>query len=270
MHNRTKRLLAPLAGFAALLAIAVGPAQAQRAAPIVIDGVPYALPKGAADNVDAVRVLIAAAQAQGMIRNIIRVVGDSAMGIQYRATGTMGGESVSLTLGFEYRLPALRLDVTHADKSRTITIASGNLSWDETTPGVFLQAGKTSAAERLLPLWLMPPFVIHEGALHPEAIKVSTRDGMRQLTVPAARYNTEVTATLNKDGQIIRTEMTVGGKAYSAEFSDYQADLMPYHVYFPHRIVEKVDGAVVADLTLSEHLANPYMIWPVPQALASK
>jgi hypothetical protein len=264
MGSRAKRLVASLA---ALIALAGGPAWAQRAVQMEIDGIPYLLPAGAAKNVDAVKVLIAAAEAQGMIRNIVRIVGDSAMMVQYRATGTMAGEKVSLTVGLDYRLPAVRMDVTHADKTREITVASGDLSWDEVTPGVFKQAGKTSAAERLMPLWLLPPFIIHEGALHPETIKITTRDGMREISVPLERYKTELKATLNAANQVIHTEMAVGGKLYTADFSAYETDPMPYHVFFPHKIVEKVDGAVVADLTLSEHLANPYLVWPIPQQL---
>ena len=39
---------------------------------------------------------------------------------------------------------------------------------------------------------------------------------------------------------------------------------------FPSRIVQKVDGRVVADLTVTEALANPYLIFPPPRELIAK
>jgi hypothetical protein len=39
---------------------------------------------------------------------------------------------------------------------------------------------------------------------------------------------------------------------------------------FPSHIVQKVDGRAVADLTVTEALANPYLIFPPPKELAQK
>lgn len=39
---------------------------------------------------------------------------------------------------------------------------------------------------------------------------------------------------------------------------------------FPERIVQKVDGRVVAELTVTESLANPYMIFPPPKEVVQK
>ena len=36
---------------------------------------------------------------------------------------------------------------------------------------------------------------------------------------------------------------------------------------FPSRISQKVDGAPVAEFTVSEALANPYLIFPPPKEL---
>jgi hypothetical protein len=139
---------------------------------------------------------------------------------------------------------------------------------------VFLRAGATPAADRLLPLWLLPPFVIHEGADMAGSIKLADKGGgLRELTIPVRRYNSELKATVNAKNEVVHTEMTVGGRLYSADLSDYQGDSMEYHVYFPHRVVEKVDGAVIADLRLSDHIPGTYTVWPVPaelKATASK
>ncbi len=271
MRHINYRLATTLATF---VAVSVAPtAWAQNAGDygvVTIDNVPYVLPEGAANNLDAARVLIKVADHAGMVRNVTRTVGGTVMSLEYRGTGTMGGESVSFVTTFDYRMPAIRLDVTHADKSRTVTVASGDKSWDESTPGVYLQPGKTSADERLMSLWLLPHFVIHEGADQAHAMKLATKDGMRELTIPVPRYQTELKALVNDQNEIVHTEMAVGGKLYSADFSDRQSDRMEYHVYFPHKIVEKVDGKTVADLTVESHVPGPYSPWAIPQALASK
>jgi hypothetical protein len=58
--------------------------------------------------------------------------------------------------------------------------------------------------------------------------------------------------------------MTIGGKVYTGEFSNYQNDKLDYHLYFPHRMILKVDGATTADLNVSEHISGPYVVWPIP------
>jgi hypothetical protein len=55
---------------------------------------------------------------------------------------------------------------------------------------------------------------------------------------------------------------------YSADYGDYTNDMMDYHVYFPHSIIQKVDGEVVTDLTVTEHWIEPYLIFPPPKEIA--
>jgi hypothetical protein len=264
--RRTSLIAAAFAMLGAL-AVPTAGAWAQAAPPVVIDGTPYVLPAGAANNVDAVKVLIASTDAMGMLRGVVRTLGGATHSFQYKATGTVGGQNASVVVGFDYRLPAIRMDVTYADKTRQITVASGNLSWDESKPGVFSQAGKTTAADRLMPLWLLPPAVVLEGAAGAATLKVATVNGAKQITIPLPRYMTQLVATLDTKGNVTHTEMNVGGKLYSADLSNYQDDKLDFHVYFPHRIVEKVDGNAVADLTLSEHTVGPYLVWPIPQQI---
>ncbi len=268
---------------------------------VIIDKFKYDLPRAAANNLEPVRALIAASDALGMLRQNAyvgathNVLGSSTNQWTYYATGTMNGEPVNMRVDWDYKVgtarmgselvPALRmqferdvkrkLDSKYAATSscvdcKDIVVASGNLSWDESKPGVFKQAGKTSARERLLPLYIMPPAVVLLGAKAAGTIKLGNRGGLRELTVPVPQYNTEVKATLNAKSEIVHTEMTVDGKLYSADFSGYDNDTMDFHVFFPRKIVQKVDGATVADLTISEHLTGRYMIWPVPKELGGK
>ena len=39
---------------------------------------------------------------------------------------------------------------------------------------------------------------------------------------------------------------------------------------FPSHIVQKVDGRTVADLTVTDALANPYMIFPTPKEVVQR
>ena len=145
--RRTNLFVAALAALSAA-AGATG-AWAQAAPPVVIDGIPYVLPAGAAKNTDAVKVLIASADAMGMLRGVTRTLAGATHSFQYKATGTLNGQPVTtVVVSYDQRLPAIRMDVTRPDKSRTVTVASGDLAWDESKPGVFLAAGKTTAADR--------------------------------------------------------------------------------------------------------------------------
>lgn len=64
-------------------------------------------------------------------------------------------------------------------------------------------------------------------------------------------------------------QMKIGAQVLSADYVDYK-DFQDYGVMFPTRIVQKVDGRVVADLTVTEALANPYLIFPPPKEILQK
>src|SRR6188508_1140087 len=99
MRYRTRRLGALLASIIVISAPATG-AWAQ-AGSVIIDGVPYALPTAAAKNPDAVRALIAASDALGMTRSLIRTLGGTTQTLQYKATGTMNGQAVTVVAAYD-------------------------------------------------------------------------------------------------------------------------------------------------------------------------
>ena len=51
------------------------------------------------------------------------------------------------------------------------------------------------------------------------------------------------------------------------DYSDFK-DFQDYGVMFPAHIVQKLDGRPIAELTVTEALANPYMVFPPPKELA--
>ena len=63
-------------------------------------------------------------------------------------------------------------------------------------------------------------------------------------------------------------EIAYGGKVYSGDYSGFSNDRMDYHVFAPHKIVQKIDGQVVTDLELEYHWTNPYMVFPPPAEVA--
>jgi hypothetical protein len=282
--NLAKMLL--VAGIAGLLGTVS--AQAQTAAPpapsiplpegvVFFDGLRYALPEAAAtNNAPAVRALIAAGSALGMVRGNTygnqthRTIGHSTHRWRYVASGTLNGEQVNITVDMDYRLPAIRTQLQRAGGPMEITAANGKYAWSETELGRYSGPSETPSAEQFLPMYLLPQAVIHLGEPEAETISLAETGGMRELTIPVPHFNSEMKATLDAEGFITRTEMSVSGKLYTTEFSDYQNDKMDYHVYFPHRIVQQVDGMPYADLTISEHSIGRYMIWPVPAEVASR
>jgi hypothetical protein len=249
-----------------------------------IDGYYYHLPEGAKNNLDAVRALIAAGNGMGMVRvatwqNTITegdgsrpCIGCTTDAFEYRGSGLFDGKQVkAIRIHFDLRVPAARIDVTPAEGARTVSVAKGDVTWDEATPGVFKAASSVKAAERLLPVLLLPHTPIAYGGQVADKVKVATQaDGTRILTVPLPVLDTNMTAAINGNGQVFRTEFTYGGKVYVGEYSEFTNDHMDYHVFGPHRVVQKVDGKVVTDLQIERHWVNPYMVFPTPKELASK
>jgi hypothetical protein len=228
-------------------------------------------PAPAADAA-AKKTLTDAANALGMVRGVARAL-DVVHMFEYTASGTMAdpngarSQVARITAGYDYVIPAARVDVekTGPDGSarRTIEVAAGTLAWDESTPGVYLRPATSAAAERLRQIWLLPHGVILAGAKAPDKVKVAERGGFKELSV-ALPDGTEVKSLLDAKSLPTHVEFKVGAQVFSADYADYK-DFQDYGVMFPSRIVQKIDGRTVADLTVTEALANPYLIFPPPK-----
>lgn len=228
----------------------------------------------AAQAPDARTTLTAAANALGMVRGLERSLTIVNM-FEYTAKGTMAdatgapGEINRITAAYDYVIPAARVDIERRASSggpqRTIEVASGALAWDEATPGIYLRPAGTSAGERLKLIWLLPHGVILAAAKAPDKVTVTEKDGARELTVPLPT-GIEAKARIDAANLMTRVEMRIGAQVFTGDYADYK-DFQGYGVMFPLRIVQKVDGRTVADLTVSEALANPYMIFPPPKEL---
>jgi hypothetical protein len=243
-----------------------------------VDGYRYGgeLPVGSEKNLDALRVLIKAAEGTGMVRlqSPYLVLGDTTNALRINGTGTYNGQKVRVVMDWDYRYPGVRMHVQSPDgKTQQITVARDKLAWDEKTPGVYGGAAQTSAVDRLLLAYLMPTAVILAGRDAANVMKLSRDERGRQvLTIPVPKLgpNVDLIATLNADGHPIRTQITLGGKVYTGEFDDFFNDRMDYVMSFPHKIVLKVGGQPLMDLELDWHHLNPYVIFPVPKEVAAR
>ncbi len=271
------------AAFALIGGVSAASAQAQDRwdkQPItVIDGYKYNLPESAAKNLDAVRVLIAMSDALGQTRSNRygianrpsdrAVIGETTQGMYTHGAATLNGETGLLDLYWDFR-DGVRADFVKADKARVITVAAGDKVWDEKTPGVYGGPGKTTLQERLAMIYLMPNAFAQLGRDSVDKIKTSKSGANTLLIMPWPRFNTEVVATLDALSRPIHAEVKLDGKLYSADYEQYVDDRMDMGVQFPHHIVQKVDGKVVADIKVEWHHANPYLLFPVPKEVAAK
>ena len=221
---------------------------------------------------DVQLVLRDAADSLGMVRfdrsrNPPRNQYDVVHTYEFVGSGIYGGQKATkATIGVDFGIVAIRADLETAPDKREITVASGQLSWDETVPGQFAKVGGTSAADRLRLTWILPQAVIHAAVKAPEKVKSTTVNGRKQLSVTLAD-GTEVRGLMNERNVMTRVEMQVGGKTYVGEYDDFRSDVQDMEVMFPYKLVQKVDGQVVTDLAITEHYANPYVIFPVPKEL---
>jgi hypothetical protein len=230
--------------------------------------------QAAAQTTDPKKVLVATANALGMVRGVTRSLNVVNM-FEYTASGTLanaggGQDKVSrVTVGYDYVIPAIRVDVEktvpNGETRRDVTVAAGPLAWDESTPGIFLRRTNVPAVERLWQIWIMPHAVVLEGANAPDKVRVAERGGATELIVPGPD-GSEIRATLDAKNFPTHVEMNVGAQTYSGDFADYK-DFQEYGVMFPSHISRKIDGAPVAEFTVSEALANPYLIFPPPKEL---
>jgi hypothetical protein len=230
--------------------------------------------QAAAQTTDPKKVLVATANALGMVRGVTHSLNVVNM-FEYTASGTLadasgGQDRVSrITVGYDYVIPAIRIDVEktvpNGESRREVMVAAGPLAWDESTPGIFSQRANVPAVERLRQIWIMPHAVVLEGANAPDKVRVADRGGATELIVPGPD-GSEIRATLDAKNFPTHVEINVGAQTYSGDFADYK-DFQEYGVMFPSRISEKIDGAPVAEFTVSEALANPYLIFPPPKEL---
>lgn len=180
---------------------------------------------------------------------------------------------VNATVSMSYYLPAIREDVSwkEADGSvtRVIQVAHGDVAWNETEPGIGASETSATAAERLAQVWLTP-----QGALRAMVEARSTDEG----AVLVLEDEGSTVLAMDFEGAPLRVELDEehrphrlfwqrSGGEVEVEYSGYK-DWELLDVFFPERIVQKVDGEVTMDFTVTDFRSNPYVVFPIPALLS--
>lgn len=227
-------------------------------------------------------VIFKASDAMGILRGLRQE--DSLTTLEFWATGNVvvDGASVRTTA---YRgslrflpVPSMREDVTlpgQKGAGHAVRAVAGGVAWDDSTPGTFLSAASADVAkERALRLLSLPPSAIKTARAAGAQATMSTSGDKTILTFPVAGFEgATMTATLTNQFLVERVEAKLGSLTVESTFDkhgdwnerDYKSD-----VQFPQRIVQKVNGTTVLDLTVTKtNTYNPYVVVPVPAAVKS-
>lgn len=254
-----------------------------------------------AQETDRTKVFYNMANSLGMLRTVNEL--DSAMTLEAWGRGTrrevtakgVGPEVQlkSLYVQFAYDFPGMRVEMVRATGEREIQVVSATYAWNEVDKiGGGLEPGWGSAVPamdavtpRLLRLWMSPMGAVKAARAAGAQAKIAVENGRTVVTFPLANGKPEQTVnmvvgelngtlmkvTLDAMYRPARVEVTFGGRAYVANYSeygdlnesDYKAD-----IFMPRRVVQTVDGQTVLDLTIDKtNTYNPYVIMPVPPAV---
>ncbi len=267
------------------------------------------LARGAENNPDALRALIKAAQSTGQFRNNAYgfangpngwlVLGDTTAFSRVVGKGQWMGQDADLRLEWDYRIPAVRLYVTGADGKENIWVTTdprkppggrtGHLeqpdiygdgaldgvqqvTWMEEPAGVYAGPSKMPSNELLAIAYTLPSGVVLAGRDAADVMKLSKDDQANDvLTIPVHKLNdATLVATLDASGRPVHTEITVDGKKYTGDFSNFLNDRMDMEQHFPFQASIQMDGKPLISWNLDYFHADPYLIFPVPSEVAAK
>jgi hypothetical protein len=232
------------------------------------------------------------AESIGMGRGKVMGV-KNVIGVQFRADGTMAdGTGMARLANAEfqiaYYLPAMRmfLNGTKANGQplKEIRVFADQYAWNETDEGRGATAAMASLGERL-PLTKLTPFGAMWSVIEAEGHTVVTRtpDGKTVLTGTSPYDGIETSITVEDSRQhlklgpydpteLIRLPVAVtvkaSGHTYGATFADYRGDLEPnVWMIFPTTMKWTMDGKPLADLKVTFFRSNPYIVFPMPDAV---
>ena len=225
-----------------------------------------------------------AAMALGSLRGVQRRM-DSINTLQFSGNGTstLPGDNgewtdyeiTDATVGINYAIPALRMDVTRVgpdgNEQRLIQVVRGNRAWDERLPGVdAIDVADETVQHRAQQIWLTPHGVITAAVRNPDNVTVEIESGQTILTVEIDGM--PVTARLDENARPAVVEMMIdhpvlGETLLKAEYTGY-IDWPILDVYFPSQIVHRLGGEITLDMTVSDFYQNPYVVFPTPEQLS--
>jgi hypothetical protein len=232
------------------------------------------------------------AESIGMGRNKVLGV-KSVIGVQFKADGTFAdGPGMAKLSNAEfhiaYYIPAMRmfLNGTKADgmPMKEIRVFADQYAWNEAQEGRGATAAMNTLGDRL-PLIKLTPFGALWSLVEAEGHTVVSKaaDGKTVLTGTSPYDGIDVAVTIDDNRQhpklgpyepteLIRLPVAVTAKAnghtYGATFADYRGDLEPnVWMIFPTNIKWTLDGKPLADLHVTFFRSNPYIVFPIPDAV---
>jgi hypothetical protein len=234
------------------------------------------------------------AEAIGMARGKVMGI-KNVIGVQFRADGTMAdGAGMARVANAEfhiaYYLPAMRmfLNGTKANGQplKEIRVFADQYAWNETEQGLGASPAANAFNDRL-PLIKLTPFGAVWSLIEAEGHTTVTKtaDGKTVLTGTSPYDGIETSITVEDSRQhpklgpyepteLIRLPVAAtakwNGHTYGATFADYRGDLEPnVWMIFPTTIKWTLDGKPLADLKVTFFRSNPYIVFPIPDAVKS-
>ena len=252
-------------------------------AALICIGSPAAAQPSSGEPSEASRTLLEASDAIGSVRGARGRTSRGVLRIRYLASGRVdvpqdnGGwmtrEVEQLAMEMHYGQPAMRADYQFADGERVILVLSGDLTWNETTPGTGAVRADVEADQRGWQVWSTP-----QGALwaaldaeegDPDSISLTRHGDKKELRFSRGGMPIVITLDANHLPESVRVEINhaiVGETTAETRFLNYK-DWELLDVLFPENIVRTMDGREVMDLTVSEFRSNPYVVFPVPDSI---
>lgn len=236
--------------------------------------------------------VIAAANALGLLRGNNRQ--DLLNTLRWSGAGMIqpvGAQPMKLqryTMDFSYAHPGLRVDIVRLNAAgapeREVLVVAGTAAWNEVDiamegppVGKSAEPAPMTVNDRLLEVWMTPHGVIKAAMAAGAKAMVTTENGRSVISVPV--LGTTIKATLDSrnlpervDAQAMHSSL--GRVNIEITYSGYK-DFDFSDILQPSRIVRKIDGRAVLDVTATEAFGyNPYVVFPVPpnvrQAFAQK
>lgn len=173
------------------------------------------------------------------------------------------------------RSPGIRHDVTserNSLKQRQVSVAADGRAWNEPEPGGKATVVTNAAAARLAEIWMSPHGLIwaaldKEGKGLAAGVTSSVQGGKTVLTIPVDGISIQARLNAEHRPEYVSARIKhpqLGNALLEFEYSDYRDFEVAYGVYFPARIVKKLNRRSVMDVTVDEYHTNPYIVFPLP------
>jgi hypothetical protein len=223
-----------------------------------------------------------AAEVLGLIRGVQRSK-TAVNTVEFAGTGTVADRApdgtwrnytlTRFTAAFDFVIPAARFDMERSAPGvrpqRHIEVVSGKQAWDEEKPGIDGTPIAGAAGDRARLIWLTPHGAMR-GALMADDVRIASEGGKVVITYSV---NAEpVKVVLNAGLLPERVQIQAHGGMFAdttleATYSRYK-DFEGYLFQCPSRMTQKAGSRTILDVTVSNCVVNPYVIFPPPANLA--